>query len=302
MKRKKLNIAKDYLFIYIGTLIAAFSINAFLVPSQLAPGGATGMSILINYVTKIPVSTLLFLVNIPIILIGIKIFGKLYGIKTLIGITLLSFNVGMLKDKIPNIDKVIDFTNPGNIFLATLYGGLLTGIGLGVVIRNGGTTGGSDVLSGILNKYFKIPIGQGLIMIDSTVILCAAYLFGAEKAMYSLINLYIVGIVINKILNGTGNAKMAYIITSEVEKVRKIIVEDLGKTGNYYEAQALYSQSKKDVITTVLRGREIFLLKELISEVDKEAFVVVSDVHDVMGRGYTFDVDAAKRIKKGGNK
>ncbi|XLD82866.1 YitT family protein [Cetobacterium somerae] len=204
----------------------------------------------------------------------------------------------MIKKVVPEIDKVIDFTNPSNIFLGTLYGGLLMGIGLGTVIKNGGTTGGSDIISGILNKFFRIPIGQALILIDSTVVLLAAYIFGAEKALYALINLYATGIVINKLINGLGNAKMAYIVTSEVEKVRKIIVEDLGKTGNYYQAEALYSKSRRDVVTTVLRNREIFLLKELITEVDKEAFVVVSDVHEVLGRGYTFDIDSTLKNRK----
>ncbi|UPO96865.1 YitT family protein [Cetobacterium somerae] len=298
MKRNKFKILREYIYIYIGTLIASIAINAFLVPSNLAPGGATGLSILINYITGIPVGTLIFVINIPLFIIGVKIFGKSYGAKTLAGISFLSLNVELIKKIIPEIDKIIDFTNPSNIFLGTLYGGLLMGIGLGTVIKNGGTTGGSDIISGILNKFFRIPIGQALILIDSTVVLLAAYIFGAEKALYALINLYATGIVINKLINGLGNAKMAYIVTSEVEKVRKIIVEDLGKTGNYYQAEALYSKNRRDVVTTVLRNREIFLLKELITEVDKEAFVVVSDVHEVLGRGYTFDIDSALKNRK----
>lgn len=290
LKRKKLKILREYIYIYIGTLIASIGINAFLVPSNLAPGGATGLSILINYMTGISVGALIFVINIPLFIIGVKIFGKSYGLKTLAGISFLSLNVELVKKVVPEVDKIIDFTNPSNIFLGTLYGGLLMGVGLGTVIKNGGTTGGSDIISGILNKFFRIPIGQALILIDSTVVLLAAYIFGAEKALYALVNLYATGIVINKLIDGLGNAKMAYIVTSEVEKVRKIIVEDLGKTGNYYQAEALYSKNRRDVVTTVLRNREIFLLKELITEVDKEAFVVVSDVHEVLGRGYTFDI------------
>nr|WP_307774972.1 YitT family protein [uncultured Cetobacterium sp.] len=291
MKRKKIKILKDYVFIFIGTVIASIAINAFLVPSNLAPGGATGAAILINYITKIPVGTLIFAINIPLFIIGIKVFGKAYGAKTLAGISFLSLNVELIKVLFPHINQFIDFSNPTSIILGTLYGGVLMGVGLGTVIKNGGTTGGSDIVSGILNKYLKIPIGQGLIMVDSTIVILAGYIFGAEKALYALINLYATGVVINKIINGMGNAKMAYIVTSEIEKVRKIIVEDLGKTGNHYVAKALFSQSDRDVITTVLRSREIHLLKELITEVDKEAFVVVSDVHEVMGRGYTFDLD-----------
>lgn len=298
MKRKKIKILREYIYIYIGTLIASVAINAFLVPSNLAPGGATGLSILINYMTGIPVGTLIFLINIPLFIIGVKIFGRSYGAKTLAGISFLSLNVELIKKVIPEIDKIVDFTNPSNIFLGTLYGGLLMGIGIGTVIKNGGTTGGSDIVSGILNKFFKIPIGQALILIDSTVVLLAAYIFGAEKALYALINLYTTGIVINKLINGLGNAKMVYIITSEIEKIRKIIVEDLGKTGNYYQAEALYSKSRRDVVTTVLRNREIYLLKDLIAEADKEAFVVVSDVHEVLGRGYTFDIDNVVKTRK----
>ncbi|WP_297407118.1 YitT family protein [uncultured Cetobacterium sp.] len=299
MKRKKLRVLKDYVCIFIGTMIASVGINAFLVPSKLAPGGATGMSILLNYITKIPVGTLIFVINIPLFLIGVKVFGRSYGAKTLAGITFLSLNVELLKWIFPHIDKLIDFSNSGNLILGTLYGGVLMGVGLGIVIKSGGTTGGSDIISGILNKFFKIPIGQGLILVDSTVVLFAAYIFGAEKALFALINLYASGIVINKIINGMGNAKMAYIITSEVEKVRKIIVNDLRKTGNHYIAKALYSKKDRDVITTVLRNREIHLLKELVMEIDKEAFIVVSDVHEVMGRGYTFEQRMLEKDEKG---
>lgn len=291
LRRKRIKILKEYIYIYIGTFIAAFAVNAFLVPSNIAPGGATGLSILLNYITGIPVGTLIFVINIPLFLIGVKVFGRAYGLKTLLGISFLSLNIDLSKQLIPGIDKLIDFTNPGNIFLGTLYGGLLMGIGLGTVIKNGGTTGGSDIISGILNKYFKIPIGQALIMIDSTVVLFAAYIFGAEKALYALINLYMTGVVINKLINGLGDAKMAYIVTSQIEKVRDIIVVELGKTGNHYQAEGLYSKDKRDIITTVLRNRELYLLKELVTEVDKEAFIVVSDVHEVLGRGYTFDKD-----------
>ncbi|MGL4425229.1 MAG: YitT family protein, partial [Cetobacterium sp.] len=202
MKRKKLKILKEYIFIYIGTLILSVAINAFLVPSNLAPGGATGLSILINHMTGISVGSLIFLINIPLFIIGVKIFGKAYGVKTLIGISFLSLNIEVLKKIVPEIDKLLDFRNPSNILLGTLYGGLLMGIGLGTVIKNGGTTGGSDIISGILNKYFKIPIGQALIIIDSVVVILAAYIFGAEKALYALINLYTTGIVVNKMING----------------------------------------------------------------------------------------------------
>ncbi|MGL5052984.1 MAG: YitT family protein [Cetobacterium sp.] len=298
MKRKKIKVLMEYIYIYIGTLIASIGIKAFLVPSNLAPGGATGLAILINYVTGISVGALVFTINIPLFLIGIKIFGKSYGFKTLAGISFLSLNIELVKFFLPQIDKIVDFTDSNNILLGTLYGGLLMGVGIGTVIKNGGTTGGSDIVSGIVNKFFKIPIGQALIIIDSIVVLLAAYIFGIEKALYALINLYTTGIVINKMINGLGNAKMAYIVTTEVEKVRKIIVEDLGKTGNYYKAEGLYSKEKRNVVTTVLKNREIFLLKDLITEVDKEAFVVISDVYDVVGRGYTFDNENSKKEER----
>lgn len=287
MKRKKIKILMDFISIYIGTLIAAVAVNAFLGPSNLVSGGATGMAMLINHITKIDTGVLIFVINIPIFLIGLKVFGKSYGLKTLAGITFLSLNVSLLK-QVP-VDKMVDYTKSGNILLGSLYGGILMGVGLGIVIRNGGTTGGSDILAGVMNKYLRTPIGQALVMIDSSIMITAGFLFGAEKALFALINLYATGVVINKIVSGTKNAKIAYIVTSQFKKVRDIIVHDLGKTGNYYKVEGLYTQKERDVITTVLRDREIHLLKELISEVDKEAFVIVSDVNDVIGRGYTFD-------------
>ncbi len=288
MKRKRIKVLMEYLNIFIGTVIASIAINMFLVPSQLAPGGATGMAILINHLTNISVGSIIFMINIPLFLIGIKVFGKEYGLKTLVGISLLALNVELVKEVVPQINKIIDFSNSGNTILAPLYGGILNGIGLGLVIKNGGTTGGSDIIAGIFNKYFKISMGQSFIMIDSLVIITAGFIFGVEKALFALINLYTTGIVINKIIIGLGNAKMVCITTSKIELVRKIIIEDIGKTGNYYKAEGLYTKQERDIVTVVLRNKEIYLLKELISEVDKEAFVVVSEVHEVLGRGYTF--------------
>ncbi|MEF9932771.1 MAG: YitT family protein [Cetobacterium sp.] len=297
MKRKKVSIALDYFLIYVGTLIVAFGIDVFLVPANLAPGGVTGISIIINSFTGISLGNLIFVINIPIFLFGLKVFGKSYGLKTLLGISFLSINIDMIKYLIPSYGTLIDFTKGGNLFLAPIYGGLFMGIGLGIVIKRGGTTGGSDILSGIMNKYFKIPVGQALIIIDFFVITAAAYIFGVEKALYALINLYTTGIVINKVIEGQGGAKMAYIVTSKYKEVRDIIVNDLGKTGNCFKAESLYSLEKKDVIMTVLRNREVFILKDMISHVDKEAFVVISEVHEVMGRGYTFEVNPEK-LKK----
>lgn len=292
-----MSIALDYFLIYVGTLIVAFGIDVFLVPANLAPGGVTGISIIINSFTGISLGNLIFVINIPIFLFGLKVFGKSYGLKTLLGISFLSINIDMIKYLIPSYGTLIDFTKGGNLFLAPIYGGLFMGIGLGIVIKRGGTTGGSDILSGIMNKYFKIPVGQALIIIDFFVITAAAYIFGVEKALYALINLYTTGIVINKVIEGQGGAKMAYIVTSKYKEVRDIIVNDLGKTGNCFKAEALYSLEKKDVIMTVLRNREVFILKDMISHVDKEAFVVISEVHEVMGRGYTFEVNPEK-LKK----
>ncbi|MGL6114552.1 YitT family protein [Cetobacterium sp. SF1] len=291
MKRNKIRIMLDYIFIYIGTFIAAVGINVFLVPAKLAPGGVTGISIIVNSFTGISLGNLIFIINIPIFLCGLKVFGKSYGLKTLMGITFLSFNLDIIKYIIPNYENLIDFAKGGNLLLAPLYGGLFMGIGLGIVMKSGGTTGGSDIVAGILNKYFKIPMGQAFIMIDFCVISTAAYIFGIEKALYALINLYTTGFVINKVIEGRGGAKMAYIITSKYEEVKEIIIHDLNKTGNLLRAEALYTGSERKVIMTVLRNREVFLLKELISNVDKEAFVIITEAYEVMGRGYTFEVN-----------
>lgn len=299
MKRKKLRVMLDYVFIYIGTLIAAMGINLFLVPAKLAPGGVTGISIIVNSFTGISLGNLMFIINIPIFLVGLKVFGKAYGLKTLLGITFLSFNIDIIKYIIPNYQSLVDFTKGGNLFLAPIYGGLFMGIGLGTVMKSGGTTGGSDIVAGILNKYFRIPMGQAFIMIDFCVISTAAYIFGIEKALYALINLYTTGVVINKVIEGKGGAKMAYIVTSKYEEVKNIIIRDLNKTGNLFRAEALYTGNERKIIMTVLRNREVFLLKELISGVDKEAFVIISDAHEVMGRGYTFEVEAGGKKKNG---
>lgn len=287
MKRNLKGIVIDYLMINIGLIIAAVGIRVFLVPGKIAAGGVSGIATILYYLFGTQVGLAMLFMNVPIFLIGLKVFGRVYGFKTLYGTIMLSVFIDAISFMWPNIDFLIDYTKGGNMLLAPVFGGVITGAGIGLVMKFGGSTGGTDILAQVLNKFTHIPVGYGMMVVDFFVIIGAIKVFGVEAGLYAFLALYTTGVFINKVLDGVSYSKMVYIISDEYEKIRDIILYDISRGGTGISANGLYTNMEKRMIMTVLPNKEIHNLTEFIKQVDKKAFVIVTDVHEVIGEGFT---------------
>lgn len=285
MKRKAKTLIIDYFVINLGLIIAAIGISLFIVPAKIVSGGVTGIATILFYTFNLSVGTSMLLINIPLFLIGVKTFGKEYGAKTLFGIIMLSFYIDLFI-KFVGIDNVIDFTKGSNFLLAPLFGGILLGIGLGLVLKFGGSTGGTDIIAQIVNKITKIPMGYCMMINDTIIIVSGIAFFGIEKGLYAVIAMFTTNVVINKIFEGAGYTKMVYIISDEYELIRNIILKDIKKGGTAISAKGLYTDKNKSMIMTVLKNKEIRDLQALIKRADPNAFVIISEVHQVLGEGF----------------
>lgn len=281
MKENKIKRIKEYIMMNVGLVVLALGLDFFLIPARIAAGGVSGLATITYNLWKIPPGMFMVLCNVPLFIVGIKIFGRGYGFKTLFATIMLSVYTDLFSLFIDLEHCVTD-----NTLLAALYGGILTGVGIGIIMRIGGSTGGTDIIGQVLNKYFKVPVGYAMMMVDSVVIMIAASIFGIESALYAIIALYTAGRTINLILDGVSYSKVAYIISDEYEKVREIILEELVRGGTVFYSKGLYTNNEKNVIMTVVRNRDIHDLKEKVEKIDKKAFIIISEVHEVLGEGF----------------
>jgi uncharacterized membrane-anchored protein YitT (DUF2179 family) len=276
---KKFKIVFEYLGITIGCIFMAISLNAFTVPNKIAPGGVSGLSTVIFYITKIPVGITMLALNIPLFILGIKTLGKGVGIKTLYGTIALSIFVDYI---------LIIPTFTADLLLASVYGGIILGLGLGIVFRFGGTTGGTDLAAAIVNKYILgFTLGTILMVIDFFVVLIAGLVFKqAEISLYSLISLFISIKVMDFVQEGLGYAKAFFIISNHPEEISKVVIEELDRSVTSLSGQGMYTKENREVLLCVVHRAQVNRLKELVHGVDSKAFVILTEVREVLGEGF----------------
>jgi len=286
VKKRIKTLAIDYFVINIGLIVASIGIGLFIVPAKLVSGGVTGIATILYYTLNISVGMSMLFINIPLFLLGVKTFGREYGAKTLFGIIMLSVYVDLVRSII-GVDNIIDFTKGSNFLLAPLFGGILLGSGLGLILKFGGSTGGTDIIAQIVHKITKIPLGYCMMLNDTIILASGIAIFGIEKGLYAIITMFTMNVVINKIFEGMGHTKMVYIISDKYEEIRDIILVDLNKGGTAIAAKGLYTNNEKSMIMTVLAKKEIRDLQIFTKEIDPNAFIIISDVHEVLGEGFT---------------
>lgn len=282
---------KMYLQIVLGTFILAAGFVFFITPYKIVPGGVYGISIVIHYMTKgifsfapegLPVGTMGLLMNIPLTILGIKILGPRFGVKTIVGFFLSSFFIDFLTALWGNRPLV---ENEG--LLSAIYGGVLIGFGLGIVFRTKATSGGSDIIAMILGKFTHLPLGQLLIYVDSTIVLIGLAVFQDWKIpLYSWIVIYISGKVIDMTLEGINYNKTVLIISKNYEEIKKFILFDIGRGGTLIQAKGMYSDKERKIIFSNMSRREAFILKEELKKTDPSAFVTIIDTNEVLGEGF----------------
>ncbi len=271
----------DYLFILLGAFIQALALRLFLVPSDLVSGGISGLAQLINHYTNFPIGLIVLLGNIPLFVLGWQYLGgPRFAIRTILSIVAFSVFVDTLVLFLPGVALTDDMV------LNTLYGGLLMGIGLGIVYRGRGTSGGTDILGRILNRHSGITISQAYLITDSLVVLGAGFIFGWSKALYGLVLIYVSGLAAEIALQGTNIIRTAMIVTSETEAVMHAIMHDLERGVTILSGTGGYTGEPRAVIYCTVSRMEINRLKILVHDIDPRAFMVIGQAQEALGEGF----------------
>lgn len=273
----------DYLIITIGLIFVAAGVYFFLVPDNLAAGGVTGLAMVINhYIPVLNVGAIMLVLNIILFIIGFIFIGSSFGVKTIYSSLMLSFLISIMEILFPMSKPVTD-----DILINLIFGILVGAVGMAIVFNKNASTGGTDIIAKILNKYMHLDIGKGLLIADLVVTLLALMAFGATIGMYSLLGVIINGLTVDSAIQGLNIIKKIEIVSTKGELIRKFIIEELDRSATLYDAKGAYSMSNREVITTVLGKREFIRLKNYIKEIDPKAFIITYNVHEILGEGFT---------------
>jgi uncharacterized membrane-anchored protein YitT (DUF2179 family) len=281
----------NYALIIIGSFIMAAGYVFFITPHRIVPGGVYGISIVIHYLSEgllsffpegIPVGLMGLILNIPLTIIGVRILGPRFGIKTIIGFFLTA---GFI-----DLQTLLWGSRPlveGDTLLSSIFGGVLIGFGLGLIFRSKATSGGSDIVAMILSKYTRMPLGQLLIYVDSVIVMLGLIAFGDWKIpLYSLLVIFITGKVIDATMIGANYNKSVFIISEKHEQIQEVITQTLNRGGTLLHASGIYDKKEKQVVFTTMNRRELAILEDRIREIDERAFITVFDAREVLGEGF----------------
>ena len=277
MNNKILKYLKEYLIITVGCFFYAVSINYFFISNHLAEGGVAGICLILFYLFKLPVGIMYFVINIPLLIMGWKLVGRDFLFKTLYGTSCLSFLITLTET----------WKGPSNdIMLGSIYGGVLIGIGLGLIFMVNGSTGGTDVVARILNRYFDIPLGRTMLILDVVILGIAAIFFGKEIVMYTLISMTIVSKAIDYFQDGYTKAKGITIISSKSEEIKERIMNETGRGTTIIKGEGGFTGDEIDLLFCVVSKFEVTKVKTIVKETDSFAFLTISDVSEVLGEGF----------------
>ena len=263
-----------YLFLFIGTLLAAIGLEQFLIPNNIIDGGVIGISIITSYLSNLPLGIFTTIFNIPFLFIGYKYIGKSFVISSVFSILSLSFWTFVFH-------PIQHFTD--DVLLATVFGGITIGIGVGMIIRYGGSLDGTEMVAIVLNRKSVFSVGQIVMIFNVFILSSAALVFGWDRAMYSLIAYFIAFKVIDITIEGLDEAKAAIIISDYADDIADAITCRLGRGVTYMNGAGGYSKEDKKILYSVITRLEVAKLKIIIFDKDPDAFVTISDVSDLMG-------------------
>jgi uncharacterized membrane-anchored protein YitT (DUF2179 family) len=273
---------KNYSMILVGAFIMASGFVLFITPYKIVPGGVYGISIVLHYLLGTPVGMMALAFDIPLTLIGIKILGPRFGIKTVIGFLATAIFMDSITYFYGSEPLVV-----GDALLSSIFGGLFIGVGLGLIFKAKATSGGSDIVAMIIGKYTKMPIGQLIIIVDSAIVLVGLIAFDDWKIpLYSLIVIFITGKVVDVILEGMSYDKVLFIISDKSMEIRDKIVKDLNRGGTFLNGEGMYKRDEKSIIFTVVSRREMSMLREFVNNIDPNAFVTAINSNEILGNGF----------------
>jgi len=281
----------QYLMVLLGTFIIALAYILFVSPYKFVPGGVYGISIMIHHLTKdsfemfpdgLPIGVLALLMDIPLTILGTKILGPKFGLKTVLGFVSMSVFSSILEYFHGYEPLVAD-----NPLLSAIAGGVLVGIGSGIVFKAHATTGGSDIIAAIIAKYTRGPLGLMQIYVDSAIVLLSLAAFHDWSIpLYSWIIIFITGKCIDVVLQGLNVEKALIIITDRPDEIREVIINKMDRGGTFFNGRGMYRNEERNILFTVLSRRQAELLKDFIREIDPKAFLAILDASEVLGEGF----------------
>ncbi|MEG0026144.1 MAG: YitT family protein [Bacilli bacterium] len=268
---------RRYIELIIGVFLLALAFNLFMLPNKII-SGFSGVAIILNDLFRIDASLFIFIVTVVLLIVGIFTLGKDKIRSTVCGALLYPFFIKVTE---PLISYFV--IENSEALLLVIFGGFVSGIGTGLVFRAGFSTGGSDTVVQIINKYFKVSLGRANIILNVIIIISGVFIFGWTKLMYSLLFLYIVSIVMDRVILGISNSKSFYIITEYEDDIKTYIMKKLQRGVTAIEARGGFTNNKQKILMCIVPTREYFMLKEVINEIDPNAVILITDVYEAHG-------------------
>ena len=275
---KNNSLVKRIIEFVLGCFVVALSYNLFIAPINLVPGGVGGIAIIVNGLTNIDNAITIFVLNIFLLILSFILLGKEKTKASILGSILFPIFVWLTED----INVWLQIDN-SKLLLSAISGGLLYGIGAGLIFRAGFTTGGTDIVNQIISKYCKITIGRSMLFSDGLIVLTASYFFGINHMLYSILVLYIISMISDRIILGISDSKMFLIVTEKDEQVKDYIIKKLGHTVTIFKGKGGYKREKDDVLMAILPTKDYYLLRDGIKKIDKQAFFIITDTYEVFG-------------------
>lgn len=267
------------IFVAIGCFLTAISINMFLIPHKLAGGGVSGIALIIEYLTGIPTGYLFFILNIPIFLFGIKEIDKDFIIFSLIGTIALSVSLVITKD-VGTYFKVKD------VLLSCIYGGVIAGSGIGMVLKYRASQGGSDIIAVILKKKTGLSFATLTLYMNVAIVLVGASISGIDIALYTIISMYVTSVVLDRVIEGFDRKKMLFIITCKEEEVSSALMKQIGRGVTFFYGEGGYTGEKKNIIYCIVTSLQLARAKKAIEDIDPSAFISIVEAAEVQGKGF----------------
>jgi len=273
-KHRLLQYFRKYLLLFIGSIIYAAGLEIFLVPNNVIDGGVVGIAIMASHLTGLPFWVFLVVINIPFVYLGYKQIGKTFTIATLFSILSLSYWSNIFLP-VPGLTE--------DLFLASVYGGVILGIGVGLIVRYGGSLDGSEIVAILMDKRSSFSVGEIVLIINLFILTGAGLVFGWDRAMYSLFTYFIASKVIDITIEGLDESKAVIIVSDQSAAITSALMDRLGRGVTILRGEGAYSGDAKNILYTVITRLEVAKLKAIIEEIDEKAFVTINDVHDVFG-------------------
>lgn len=269
---------KRHISFIIGVLLVAISYNLFLAPNELVSGGVSGFAVILNSLTNIDNSIIIFIANGILLILSLFLLGKEKTRATILGSILFPLFITLTKD----LNTIIQI-DTSQLLLSSIFGGVLFGFGAGMIFKAGFTTGGTDIINQIISKYAKISMGKSMLITDGLIVLSSTFIFGVTHFMYSIIVLYIISLMSDRVILGISDSKAFYIITDKDEEVKAYILKYLNHGVTIFKAKGGFNRENRNVLMCVLPTKDYYKLKAGLSEIDKDAFFVVTDAYEVFG-------------------